>query len=197
MSRTKPSAKRPIDERLAVANAILAALAEGGELQGEFTFDLIDEAEGFYGGDYYICDLATDLTHDRRRIASRLKKVRFLSGPIVVERAATFTDYREFATRFIHYFQIKTCNVLLKVEATINNLDWQGESPTPIYGYLHFHGSDRALRKDFDSIVKSEFKEAAAFSIRHLQAALSQLDKEARSAAANGVLSKLGKALGI
>ena len=130
------------------------------------TFDLIDEAEGFYGGDYYICDLATDLTHDRRRIASRLKKVRFLSGPIVVERAATFTDYREFATRFIHYFQIKTCNVLLKVEATINNLDWQGESPTPIYGYLHFHGSDRALRKDFDSIVKSEFKEAAAFSIR-------------------------------
>ena len=68
---------------------------------------------------------------------------------------------------------------------------------TPIYGYLHFHGSDRALRKDFDSIVKSEFKEAAAFSIRHLQAALSQLDKEARSAAANGILSKLGKALGI
>ena len=104
MARTKPSAKRPFDERLAVANAILAALAEGGELQGEFTFDLIDEAEGFYGGDYYICDLATDLTHDRRRIASRLKKVRFLSGPIVVERAATFTDDREFATRFIHYF---------------------------------------------------------------------------------------------
>lgn len=47
MSRTKPSAKRPIDERLAVANAILAALAEGGELGGEFTFDLIDEARDF------------------------------------------------------------------------------------------------------------------------------------------------------
>lgn len=60
-----------------------------------------------FTGDYYICDLATDLTHDRRRIVSRLKKVRFLSGPIVVERAATFTDYREFATRFIHYFQIQ------------------------------------------------------------------------------------------
>ena len=87
--------------------------------------------------------------------------------------------------------------MLLKVEATINNLDWQGESPTPIYGYLHFHGRDRVLRKDFDSIVKSEFKEAAAFSIRHLQAALSQLDKEARSAAANGVLSKLAKVIGI
>lgn len=195
MARVKSAPKNPIDERLTVANAVLAALAEGGELQGEFIFDLIDEAAGFCGGDYYIADLETYLTRDRKRILARLKKARVQSRPIVVERTAAFTDYSEFATRFIHYVQIKRHNALLKVEARINNLDREGNSPTPIYGHIHFYGSARSLQKDFDDIVRQELKEAEKFAIHHLHAALSQLDGAARSTIAKRLLLKLGKVL--
>lgn len=194
MARPRSTPMHPADDRLAVASAILKALGEGGKLQGEFAFDLVDRTTEFYGGDYYVSDLDIGLTHDRKRIVARLKKVNSRSRSLVVEREATFVDYTEFDTRFIHYFQIKPHNVLLKVEARTGRLDWEGEYPTPIYGHIHFYGDAEELKMQFDSIVKINVKDAANFSIRHLQAALSQLGEAERDTAAKRLFSRLSKA---
>lgn len=176
------------------AEAVLSALCVGGELEDSPVLDRLDGSDAFFA-EYYASDFDISLPADGKRIAAQLEDEDAAGRELQVIRSASFTRYHDYATRYIHYLLIQPHNTVLTVEGYINNLDWESEAPTVLFGELTIFASRRAAESEWRRLVAAEATEAGRFAVKHLEDALSQLEEGARERLAKRVAKRLEKML--
>lgn len=195
MPRKSPSRKQSLEQRLDMANAILASLPQSDETPTEFEFDHIDRSEDYYAGEYIVPDLEISLVRDIKQILRHLRRANYNGLPIVIGSTASFKQYGEVYGESIHYVCIQPFNVLIQLKASIGSLECENNLPVPIYGNIYFYADEAGLKENFDDFVKSSVKSSIDFSIRHIKEALSQMGERARAPLTRKALSRLEKLL--